>query len=235
MNQDHRLKERKELIKLAQEAADRGDAMAMFELLCQSTVFEALSSRFTEKYQDIPKEEINVVIGDALDEVYAKVNEGKPVRAVHSYLWKIIDNMLSKYYNERILCKGPSVEKLGTHDKPALGPLTHKEAAKLRETALKIAEGLLPRLGQLNVQNVMKYILESIRNGAQHIDPAEISDALHLTVENVRMSIKRGFERLARIAKEENLIDPADTALFNVDEYYIIDGEERQEETENIY
>jgi len=191
----------------AQTAADAGDAAVMFQGLCESMIFEGYKIYFGNRYSDLRAEEIDNTIGEATDEVYNRVKTGKKVRAVHSYLWKVIDNKLSKCWERKIEVQQTDVESIGTVARAALSEEDWHERDRMKDEAVSIALKLVPRLGNTNIEAVMRYIIESAKNGVQHIDYDEIADALGLSRSNVKTWVRRGFERLTRLAREENLVE----------------------------
>lgn len=190
----------------AQAAADIGDAAGMFQGLCDAMVFEAFLSSFSSRYPEI-KDDVHDIISAATDALYERVKSRKPVAKVESYLWKMINERMSKFSQKKIAHTGPNAESLG-YIQTAAQSSEEREAADLKkDEALSIAFTLLPRLGQTNVQEVMRYVLVAIQNGIHHVDYGEIADALGITRGVAKTSLRRGFERLTRIAKEENLVD----------------------------
>lgn len=97
---------------------------------------------------------------------------------------------------------------------------------EMRARAIAITRGLLPRLGQRNVQSVMEYVLEVIEAEPERIEIPndELADALGLTVDVAKKSKSRGFQRLERIVKEEGLAEEG----FSFSELVPIDPEDEE-------
>lgn len=215
--------EQKEALKRAQDASNRGDGLGMLQGLCDSMLFEGYGRYFKRRYSSLAVDDINDIIGIATDEIYDRIVKGEKIPAIQSYLWKVTDRKLSEFSDRRNnLVRGSVVERIGVRDPIVAGTAVQEEKEKRREQAIALAEQLLPRLGLVNVQNVMRYILGAIRNGAQDISSTEIAEALNLSPENVRQSLRRGFERLARIIREEKLVNESyDFPFLDETRYYI--------------
>lgn len=207
MNGRHSLTnlEIKDSLQEAQIAANNNNAWATIEGIFHSMLLEAYQGSFKNRYPEVDAEDIYDEIGKSVDELFERINKGEKIRAVETYLWKIIDRNLVDFDRKRKFLKRIDGERFDIKDRPTS---TNSEGiAIFRENVITKAESLIPRLGLLNVQEVMKYILGAIRDGVQDLKSNEIAEALHMTPGNVRVSMKRGFERLSRIFKEENLID----------------------------
>lgn len=197
----------KEAIMLAQDAANRGDGLAMIEALFGSTLLEAFEAFFRDRYIRLDPEDIHDIIGISTDELFDRIMKGEKIRVIKNYLWKIIDRKLTEFdINRR------QIEELGDNHQNIQDPGVVPEKILLKKAEQKAklittAEGLIPRLGQVNVQEVMRYLLIAIKNGVRDVNSNDIADTLGLTPGNVRVAMMRGFERLSRIFKEENLID----------------------------
>lgn len=225
----------KELIQKAQEFADQSDGMAMMEHLLGSMLLEAMLRHYTYKYPGIDEGDIYDTISCAVDEVCIEVNAGKNIRRLESYMWKIVNNKLYKLSIS--LRKVNSIdEDLYEIQDPGVVPESYKiKKDEARAKAIEIAESLLPRLGMTNVQAVMKYILEALKNGAQDVPHAEIAEALNISVSNVRVWVSRGFERLAKKVKEEKLVDESYELPFleELDTYISMGQDDENPETDN--
>lgn len=221
----------KNLIREAQAFANQHDGMAMMESLFNSMLLEAMLCSYTYKYPDIDEDEIYDVIASAVDELLVEVNAGKNIRRLESYLWKVINNKLYKVSIR--LGKHYSIDESyqELQDPGHISESYKMQKDEARAKAIEIAEGLLPRLGMTNVQDVMRYILVALKNGAQDIPHSEIAEALNMSVNNVRVWVSRGFERLAKIVKEERLIDDSFQLPFleEIDTYIVTNDDENLE------
>jgi DNA-directed RNA polymerase specialized sigma24 family protein len=231
-------KTQKAVLSKAQAAADIGDAKEMFIELAQSSLLEGFERQFASRYRNLVVEDIHDVIGSSTDEIYARVSKGEKITAIHSYLWKIIDRRLSKLQKQRQLYSMKDVDLIEGWSSSTKSDQERQAVDKQRDEIIAIAERLIPRLGLTNAQNVMKYVFGAIKNGAQDIPSQEIGDALGLTPNHVRQCLKRGFDRLTRIFKEDHLIPQSYEFPFQGEmEYYTdeasddeIESNARQEE-----
>ena len=197
----------KDLIQQAQEYADLGDGLAMIGCLFESMLFVALLGHFSKRYPDVNRDDIYNTIAESADKMFAAVVEGTKVRRLETYLWKIVNNKLSRLSAQSK--RFSSIEEgLNEIKDPGTIPEFHKDRQDgARKKAIEIAELLLPRLGMTNVQAVMRYILQALKNGAQDISNTEIAIALGISPNNVRVWVSRGFERLSRIVRDEKLVE----------------------------
>lgn len=201
----------KALIKKAQEFANSGDSMAMMQCLVESLLLDALLRHFSFRYPHQDPEDIYDTIASAVDEICADVASRKTIKRLESYLWKIVNNKLYKASVSLLTVTSISKNEYEIKDEgivPEEYQTKRDEIRKeARKKAIEIAEGLLPRLGTVNVQAVMKYILEALKNGSRDVPHSEIAEALHLSQDNVKVWVSRGFEKLSKIVKEDKIVD----------------------------
>lgn len=196
-----------ELLQKAQEYANQGAGLKMLECLFDSMLLEAFLNHFSGRYPDLRREEIYDIIGKATDEIVARISQKNKIKHLSNYLWKSINNQLSRAVVKAEITLSIEQDEIEIRERPALTEAQQNQRDEARGRAIALAESLIPRLGQQNVQTVMKYILGALKNGAQDVPNIEIADALGMTPGNVRVSVSRGFSRLARIVKEEGLIE----------------------------
>jgi RNA polymerase sigma factor (sigma-70 family) len=197
----------KELLAEAQRAAENKDCSAMLSSLSSSMLLEAYLGYFIKKYPDVDRGDIHDCLGMATDELWSRVAKGEKIAKIKSYLWKITDRKICDFIRSRKWVPLDKVDVIATNHEliDSVNYQQHREES--REQLLGLFEGLIPRLGMANVEDVMRYILGAIREGIQEVTSDEIAAALNLTPANVRQSMKRGFDRLTLIVKEENLVD----------------------------
>ncbi len=90
-------------------------------------------------------------------------------------------------------------------------------SSAVRKGAVATARRLLPKLGQQNVQDVMRCLIDAVEAGEQDLPHRVVADALGLNQGTVRVLMKRGLDRLARAARAEGLVR-ADFELVKLDE-----------------
>jgi DNA-directed RNA polymerase specialized sigma24 family protein len=211
---EHITKEQqKELLASAKEAAAAGDLGRMLEALHRSFVLDGLTRQIASKWRSLSRDDVELIIAEAVDILYAAIRDRKKVSNLVAYLWKTSDHKADDYYrtqqkNRKILTPNEleQIPDQSTELEDELDSSTQElDWEEKRPRVIAIVRSLLPRLGQHNVQNVMTYILEALSADCMDISNAEIAEALGLTLDVVRQSKKRGFDRLERIVREEGL------------------------------
>jgi DNA-directed RNA polymerase specialized sigma24 family protein len=210
---EHITKEQQqELLLLAKETAAGGDPRTMLEALHRSGVLDGLTRQIASKWRSLSRDDVELIIAEAVDILYVAICKGKKVLNLVAYLLKTSDNRACDYYRTQQNYKTLTPNEL----EQIPDPLTELEDEldsstqqldweKKRPRVIAIVRSLLPRLGQHNIQNVMTYILDALSADCMDISNAEIAEALGLTLDVVRQSKKRGFDRLERIVREEGL------------------------------
>ncbi|MCX7428968.1 MAG: hypothetical protein NTW96_25500 [Planctomycetia bacterium] len=198
-----------DLVRLAGEAAAAGNPKEMLQALAESLALDGLLGRLRAKWPTLHRDDLDFVIGQAVDAAYDLCRTARRVTNLLALIWKIADR---RAYDRR------DIQKRDTgFDQEALSAVEdHRSSGnepdatdweQKRAKALAIARQLLPRLGQTNLQRVVEYLLDGIEAGREDIPNAEIAEALALSPATVRQAISRGLRRLARIAKEDGLVD----------------------------
>jgi len=221
-----------DLLREASDAALAGDPFRMLTALYKSGVLDGLCRRLARAWDGIAFEDVQLIIAEAVDVLYHNVQSGQSKGRIIPFLLKVAGRKAFDFEKNR-----RRVDALdpGDLEREAAKEAQREFAAHKRQeepvskvpdgldfedrrrVALGIARGLLPRLGQQHIQDVMSYIFDAIEAGQEDISNDEIASALGLTGETVRTSKSRGFARLERIAKEEKLL-PEDFDLLGRDE-----------------
>jgi DNA-directed RNA polymerase specialized sigma24 family protein len=205
----------------ARDAAMVGDPITMLASLHRSFALDGLVRRLTKDWPRIPFEDVRLLVADAVDILYGKVRDGEKVRSPLSFILKIAHRKACDFYESRkpIDAMDPEELEAAAGRSAVWGcPSSIVQGAQedlgdrldydeRRKCALRIARGLLPRLGQKHVQDVMSYIFDAVEANRYDIPNQEIEEALQLSSETVRTAKTRGFRRLARIAKDERLVE----------------------------
>ncbi len=181
-------------------AAER-DVAALVENLYATGFLEGLVSQLAGHWRDSLPNRIDHhhFVGLAVDALCAAIDDGQRVYDVHAFLWVVANRRANDEHGRRRRERATDPARLDARPQP--------EAAPGGRRALAIARGLLPRLGGENAQRVMGYLFDAIEAGRDFVPNAEIAEALGLTVDNAKQLKKRGFDRLARVAKQEGLVD----------------------------
>lgn len=223
-----------ESIAALQAAADGGDGRKFLEMLFGSTLLEGLGKQFKKKYSLLNPDDVDGVIGSSIDAVYVKVCEKARIDNIDSYLWKVIDRNVAEFKRISLLTAGSTtVEKIGAVS-PSLDSLESEETLKRRSEALDLAESLLPRVELSTPREVLAYYFGAIRAGADSLSSQEIGEALNITDDNARQSLRRGLTRLARIVREEKLME--EDYVFPFDDLStVLEDPERDEDNYDGY
>ncbi|MBD2771300.1 RNA polymerase sigma factor [Iningainema tapete] len=204
--------QQKELLTRAKEAAASGEPGKMLEFLHRSFVLDGLTRRIALKWRSLSRDEVDDIVAKAVDILYEAIRDGKKVSKLVPYLLKTCEHKACDYYRTRQNEKPVTPDDLEhiADQSSELEDDFDRSTKELdweekRSRAIAIARSLIPRLGQHNVQKVMNYILDALSVDCVDISNAEIAEALGLSLDVVRQSKHRGFQRLERIVREEGL------------------------------
>jgi DNA-directed RNA polymerase specialized sigma24 family protein len=194
----------------------------MLTALYKSHVLDGICRRLAKDWSEIAFEDVELLVAEAVDVLYEKVRGGEKIRRIAPFLVKVASRKAYDFHESRRVidaldpadveaAAGKESRRDFEREEKQAKPKTPDPGDELdyedkRRIALRIARGLLPRLGQQRIQDVMSYIFDAIEAGHDDISNEEIEDALGLSPDTVRTSKSRGFTRLARIAKEEKLL-----------------------------
>lgn len=202
----------RDLLQQAKEAAAANDPRKMLEALYQSFVLDSLTRRIVSKWSSLSPEDVELIVAEAIDALYVAISTGKRIDNLIAYLWKVANNKLYDYYrlqqNHRPLTS-EDFDQIADHPGELEDELDNGSEdldwEENRPQVIALVRSLLPRLGQHNVQNVMAYILEAMEKECKGISNMEIAKKLGLSLEVVRQSKHRGFQRLEKIVREQGL------------------------------
>lgn len=203
--------DRDELFRHAVDAARAGNMRGVLNALQQSEVFDGYLRRLQSKWPALHEDDLSAVLwSEVVDSFYVAVRQGATIVNVAAWLWKTACNKTIDLHTD--------LRRAGTlqgHDPSApeedenAPPDDYEETrAKRVAKAIELAHGLIPKLGEQTVQDVMRYILDSYAAGQWEISNASIGAAVGLTAASVRMWRSRGFQRLIREAAKEREINP---------------------------
>lgn len=220
------------LLSEANAAALVGDPRGMLTALYKSHVLDGICWRLAAAWGAIAFEDIQLLVAEAVDVLYEKVRNGEKIRRIVPYLLKVSTRKAYDFHESRCAVDAVDPADLETAvgkearrrfeskerqaEASTSEPVDDLDYEERRRIALRIARGLLPRLGQQRIQDVMGYIFDAIEAGHEDIPNEDIEDALGLSAETVRTAKSRGFARLSRIGKEEKLL-PRNFDLLGLD------------------
>lgn len=205
-----------EAFAVANAAAARGDGAGVIAAILQPHIAAGLAYRVKKKLDGkkmyaVNGDDVELVVAEAIKDVYDRVTAGEPPRDVGAYLFISARNRAYAIYSIR---RGMSVADAGAAEgiygraaeTDLEGSLASIEARQ--RTYLRIIrERIIPQLGKENVRRVMDYIFEAVEKGlsAEHSD---IAAALGVSEDHVRSWKSRGFARLQARLQAEGLLDP---------------------------
>ncbi len=199
----------REALAAATTAAKNGDPKGMLAGLYQSSYLAGLVRQLGARWTRLSTVDVEQVIAEALDALFEAVKNRTDVKNIPAYLWKVCHYRAIKRNDDlerQVQMSSSQIDAQysdGVDESDDSDP--EMDEKRMREEALRIARGLLPRLGQRNVQAVMEYIFDAIEADMEEIPNNEIEEALGLTPDTVRQSRSRGFRRLERICREDGL------------------------------
>jgi DNA-directed RNA polymerase specialized sigma24 family protein len=212
--------EQKSFIGLANIAAAAKDPLGMLAALHKSFALDGLHNRLVRKWgRTLSLPDVEFCLTSALDSLYAEVSSGKGVAQTLAFLWRVADRRALDRHSEKKLESAFLDRNDSGYSEPELtGGLLVEERVSGEDSyqvdekaakahAISIARGLLPRIGLATVQTVMTHVLNEIEKGCEDLSCSEVAESLGLSPNVVSQSIKRGFERLAREARKDNLLN----------------------------
>jgi hypothetical protein len=82
---------------VAKQAAARGEPHRMLEALALSGFLDGLVRSLSTKWARMPEDEVKDCIALAVDKTYQAISQGRSVRDLGAWLWKIADNTVTSY------------------------------------------------------------------------------------------------------------------------------------------
>ncbi len=198
----------------AKESAKRGDPVGMLTALATSLALDRMAQTLEKKWRSssLDYDQAQLLVGQAVDEFYDAVRSGRAVMDVPGFIYKAAWNHAhdrwQKLRRERVTdptVMSQAIES-SEHEDPPSGPWSLPPEER-RRRALAIARSQLSQLGQHNIQRVLGYLFDAIEQGREEVPHREIADTFGLSVDTVKKSIERGFQRLTKIAREKGLAD----------------------------
>ena len=212
------------LLERAQKAVNRGDPAEMLEALTASGYLDGLRRRLQADWgRSLPPSEVDECIAQAVDTAFASVFNGRNIRNLGSWLWKVAKNIAddkwqsdyayrSKFDEDRIPAE-PDTEET---DRESEKRQELKEVR--RKEAIRIARGLLPQVGEGQVRDVMELVIDAVEDGLPDLPASSIAEALGIKKNAARTLVSRGLKRLRRLAKQEGVEIPTDLPETDMNE-----------------
>ena len=222
-------REQDEALAQAKQAASSGDPLGMIKALNDSAFLDGMKRTLVLQWSgQIPEDEVEECIAVAVDKAYAELWGGGRIRRLDAWLWKVAKNKIvdrwRKDYRHRdaeadvFEQPHPDPHPYLRDDDPSY-ELDDRDRDELRATALKVAREILPTLGQENIVKVMTYVLDAIEADVMDLTSTDIGEALDLNPATVRKLIQRGFERMAKAARDRGYhLDTDQLPRFDADD-----------------
>ena len=211
------------LLERAQEAINRRDLVKMLEALAASHYLDGLTRRLQKQWgNSLPAEEVDECVAQALDAACATVFRGRHIRTLGAWLWKAATNIADDKWRSDY-SRRQDVDTAALPGKIEPGE-TFREAAERRELremqrkeAIRIARGLLPRIGQGQVVAVMEILVDAAEDGLPDLPASSIAEQVGISVSAARTLVSRGLRRLERLAEQECIEVPTDLPETDTD------------------
>jgi hypothetical protein len=201
-------REQEEALRQARAAGTRKDLKGMLAAIHRSRILDGILRRLERRWRSLHPLDLDRILGEVVDEFYAAVSNGRNVRNVGGWLWNAACYMTKAFHESRK--REQSFESDRIEDRPEHVPVVEDDEERRRRWrtwCVERALGLVPQLGEENVQAVMNYILGAWQAGHWEVSDKEVAEVLGKNRATVRQWRLRGFRRLIRAAKEAGLVN----------------------------
>ena len=170
-----------------------------------------LINRVKHKFS-LPVEFAEDVVGDAFDLAVRTVSEGKEIRNLGAWFYRVVDRCASKRIRHAQM-----VERQVEGSAPTMQavPMTFEQRAEIEQRdevllakALSHATEMAPCVGTGQVRDVYDLFLEAVRNDLVDGVPEWIAETLGISVRQVRTLIHRALTRLKAEATRQGVVLP---------------------------
>ncbi len=214
-------------LRRAKEHARGGDPVAMVEALHESRALDGLALRLRRSWSGLSATDVDRVIAASADAVYAAVSRGQVVRDLmpwlvkvcHRLAWRAMEAATDPHSMKAVVegWEPAAFDSVADGGGRAHDDGDEDVADRRRKEAIAIARRLLPQLGQQNVQDVMRCLVDVVEAGEPDLPHRVVAEALGLNEGTVRVLMMRGLDRLGRVARAEGLVRE-DFELVKLDE-----------------
>lgn len=203
------LTRQEEAVLRAGKAAQAGDALGLVAALSEARALDGLARRLRRQWPGLQATDVEAVVALAVDDLQATVASGEKVGNVMGWLFKVSHRKASRVVRPEDPLDQRGIDLLAAERWRSWSRTESDQddlVERRRAEAIRVARGLMPRLGQKNVQDVTTYLIDAVEAGRADLPHREVAEALGLSEGTVRVSMKRGLDRLARIARAEGLV-----------------------------
>jgi DNA-directed RNA polymerase specialized sigma24 family protein len=197
-------------LQIAHEAAAARQPERMLEALEASRFLDGLIRRLERLWRgQLPRSEIDQAVACAVDAAYDAVAEGRPVRSLGAWIWKVASNKCcdcwTGEYEHRSSVQTEDLivqpQRPATEDDDRLSEFRTAEAVRLTRS-------FLPRIGQGQIVDVLTLVIDAVEQGIEDLPSSAIAETLGLSAGAVRSLMARGFERIEREARRAGITLP---------------------------
>jgi len=199
----------------------------MVEALHESRALDGLASRLHRSWPGLSATDVDRIIAAAVDAAYASVSRGRVVhelmpwlvKVCHRLAWRTVEAVTDPHSMKAVVedWDPAAIDRVAEGGGRAHDDDEEDVAERRRKEAIAIARRLLPQLGQQNVQDVMRCLVDAVEAGEQDLPHRVVAEALGLNEGTVRVLMMRGLDRLGRLARAEGLVR-GDFELVKLDE-----------------
>ena len=216
-----------EWLEIAVQAAEQRKPDLMVEALVRNGYLDGLMRRLERQWSNnLPRVELEDVIGTAVDAAYGAVGRGRPIRHLGAWIWKAAANEATDrwrgLYAHRVDLGGDVPDQAGTGASDDERLDSDRKSESLKAEALRLTKRLLPRIGQGQIVDVMGMLIEAVETGEADLPPKTIAESLGISEAAARTLVSRGLDRLRREATREGVSFPdhllEDSQDYDLDE-----------------
>ena len=203
-----------ELFEIAKKAAAAKKPDEMIEALAASLFLDGLVLRLLNRWKRLPRSEIEECVARAVDNAYAYLAEKRRIANLGGWLYKVAYNlahdMYYKDYKHRTEDSEAVLSHIHSEDRlPDAERLRQDNIAESKKAeAIRLARELLPEIGHGQIVQVMQLVIDAVEQDIPDLPPKDIADTLGITPAAARALLSRGFDRLARRARERGIEIP---------------------------
>ena len=212
------------LLGRAQKAVNRGDPVEMLEALTASGYLDGLRRRLQADWgSSLPPSEVDECVARAVDAASASVFNGRNIRNLGAWLWKVAKNIADDKWQSDYAHRGKfdedSISAESDTEETDREREKHQELKEVRrKEAIRIARELLPQVGEGQVRDVIELVIDAVEDGLPDLPASSIAEALGIKKNAARTLVSRGLKRLRRLAKQEGVEIPTDLPETDMNE-----------------
>ena len=203
------------LLQTAQDALNRGDVVTMLEALTASRYLDGLARRLQYKWHSLPSSAVDDSIAHAVDAACAAASRGRRVANLAAWLYKAADYTANdRWYRDYSRREDVDPDAVLVATDPRTVSPDPEDGSELgeehRKHAIRVLRGLLPRVGEGQVVDVMALVIDAAEDGLPDLPSSSIAERLGISKNAARSLLSRGRKRLRRLAAQEGVGIPKD-------------------------